>query len=482
MTSNSKTGIAIDEVIRQLQAVDSMPDELLEIFSEEAEDHLRTIYEGLGRLQEKNGDAEALAAVRRASHTLKGAAGAVNLQSATRLAHRMEDLLDKLAEGNESVTENSLKLLLATADQLQGLTTGDFDVNVAAPQIVDLYRRYVTEMGEPECQQTPPLTVSAIPSPRKSEQVQSSSSAPAVSGKFDQYLRVPLHRLDELVGLLGEMVVNRSEFQQRLDDFESRIEDMQSAMERLREVAQQVESRKNTDRQKREQNLKQHDRRQALDSPRRTINKFEGHANEFDLLEFEQYDEFYLLSQTLAEADKDAEIMSGEFRTVKSTFDSLLRCQQQLHRDAQNSLMKIRMVPLTGIVSRLERTVRTVAEKLNRKVQLDLVGERIELDKTVLDTIADPILHLIRNAIGHGIEDAEARAALGKPETAKLCVQAVNHGTQLTLRISDDGAGINLEKVRQKAIEKQLIHEGQELNREELHALIFLPGFSMQRN
>ncbi len=140
--------------------------------------------------------------------------------------------------------------------------------------------------------------------------------------------------------------------------------------------------------------------------------------------------------------------------------------------------MQIRMVPLAAIVSRLERTVRTVASKLGRPVKLEVVGQQIELDKTVMDEIVDPLLHLIRNAIDHGVEDADIRAAAGKPETAHLRISAVNLGTQVTLRVSDDGAGINLEKVREKAIQQRLISEDQELTGEELHALIFRPGFS----
>ena len=350
MTSNSNNRTTIDEVIQQLQAGTSMPPELLEIFAEEADDHLRTIYDGLGRLQAKSDDREALADVRRASHTLKGAAGAVNLPSATRLAHRMEDLLDRLAKSQEGLQEANLKLMLETADQLQGLTTGDFEVNTVAQQIVDIYQRYADEMGKPEllsgntelpAQSTP----TAIPE-LVSDSVTPSSTE---SDQPTQYLRVPLNRLDDMVSLLGEMVVNRSEFQQRLDEFEARIEDMQSAMERLRTVAQHVEFG-GSENQSRPQSESLFGRnRKTVDNHVRT-----GHLEDFDQLEFSKYNEFDLLSQTLAEADRDAEIMAGEFRSVKSAFDSLLRRQQQLNRDAQAGLMKIRMVPLSGILSRLE--------------------------------------------------------------------------------------------------------------------------------
>ena len=187
------------------------------------------------------------------------------------------------------------------------------------------------------------------------------------------------------------MIVNRSEFQQRLNEFESRIEDMQSAMERLRNVAGFVENQ-----------FDKTNHAISTSSPLPTDLLAAAKNDQFDPLEFEQYEDFGLLEQTLAEADKDAEIMSGEFRSVRSAFDLLLRRQQRLNRDVQKGLMRIRMVPLSSIKCRLERTVRTVSEKLGRQVSLVIDGESIELDKTVLDAITDPILHLIRNALDHG--------------------------------------------------------------------------------
>lgn len=480
MASKSQKTVAFEEVFEQLSAGASMPNELQEIFREEADDHLRTIYDGLNRLQSDNSDMAALADVRRASHTLKGAAGAVNLQAATRLAHRMEDLLDLLAKRKHRMTEQQLRLLLTTADQLQDLTTGGYDVQAVAEQVVELYHNYSIELGVAEQPSNNATRTARSESSQSNNagEVSDTANASEVLGSPTQYLRVPLNRLDELVSLLGEMIVNRSEFQQRLGDFESRIEDMQSAMERLRNVANCVESEHNS-RRSRSQQQSAIDRYYGnFDSPLPGGNGQTGRWEEFDQLEFEQFTDFHLLEQTLSEADNDAEIMSGEFRSVKTAFDSLLRRQQQLNREAQKSLMRIRMVPLAGIVSRLERTVRTVSKKLGRQVQLEVVGERIELDKTVLDEITDPLLHLIRNAIDHGVEDARVRADAGKPETACLRIKAVNQGTQVTLRISDDGAGINLEKVREKALQQGLIGGDQKLSKDEIHALIFLPGFS----
>ncbi len=487
MPSKTDKTITVEEVIKQLQAGGALPAELLEVFAEEAEDHLQTIYDGLNRLKASNGDAEALADVRRASHTLKGAAAAVNLQAATRLAHRMEDLLDQLAENQQGATKQQVRLLLTTADHLQALTSGEVDAEPVAKQLVELYEAYATEMSlvrtsPKDAEVSPPAaeietteTESEIVTNSKTNESEKAGAA-ADMNRSTQFLRVPLDRLDELSRLIGESIVNRSAIQERLNEFESRIEEMQTSLSRLSAATQEIDGDYNFNALN-SQVLNRANQR-AVCAMSMASDMPNGSAYEFDSLEFDQYTDFHLLAHTLSEANNDAETVAGELRNLRESFETLLTRQERLNRDMQQSLMHVRMVPLSGIVSRLERTVRTVSNKLGRDVEFEVVGQQTELDKTVLDKITDPLLHLIRNAIDHGIEAPEIRAAAGKPLPALLKIEAVNQGTQVTIRIRDDGAGINLEKVRQKAVQQQLISEDQELSNEELHGLIFTPGFS----
>ena len=144
MSENSK--IDLQEVIDQLNAGDNMSPELVEIFSEEAEEHMRTIYDGLDKIRSDGDDTNALGDVRRAAHTLKGAAGAVGVEAVTRLAHRMEDLLDHLAEHKLAASESQTMLMLATADQLEDITTGQYEVDSTAATLVEIYQNYQNEM------------------------------------------------------------------------------------------------------------------------------------------------------------------------------------------------------------------------------------------------------------------------------------------------------------------------------------------------
>jgi len=519
--------VDLQEVTSQLLAGSNMSPELAEIFSEEAEEHMLTIYDGMDRMRADNSDIIALGDVRRAAHTLKGAAGAVGMEAVTRISHRMEDLLDHLADTNQHANEKQIHLLLATADQLQDLTTTEVDIDSTAQVLVDLYQQYDGEMSamsqgegagkseeaddseiqstvaaeaeeevdaelaaalaglgglsdfdEAEADEAEAVLPAAAATPEPKPVAASTDKAnekantlAAASKEATQFLRVPLDRIDSLVGLVGEMIVNRSSFAQRLTDMEQRIEDMQTALSRFRSVAHDVETRYSVE---------------ALRSGTRGSGGAKtaaslattGNANSLDSLEFDRYTEFHLLARTLSESTNDVAVITSEFRTLHGDFDSLLGRQQRLTRDAQDNLMHIRMVPVSNIVNRLDRTVRSVSNKLGKKVELVIKGEGTELDKTVLEEITDPLLHLIRNALDHGVELPADRAAAGKPEKATLQIEALNQGTQVTIRVSDDGGGLNLTKIRNLAIERGMIKEDQELSNEELRSLIFLPGFS----
>ncbi len=524
----------LELAFEQLNASVDVQPELQAIFGEEAQDLLRAVYRGLDRLKENLGDHSALSDVRRSAHTLKGAAGAVGIEVITRLAHRMEDLLDVLSEGQHAVTDVQLQVLLVTADRIQDVTGGPLEIVELAESVASLYAQYDREMlafaatheieaatdikaaptslaitGKPICDEPTEL------SDNNGEASNEFAAAPAIAGTAKasttaakavesilpsnngQHLRVPLERIDGLVALIGEMVVNRSAMNQRMADFEGRIQDMQLAVNRFRAIAQDMEKSFGPEAMKRSAR----DRRTDLDISSSStkakgnhsapVNRIAAFAQsdkarktnasahlQLDSLEFDQYSQLHLVARSIAEATNDIAVITNEFRNIYGDVDSLLERQQRHNRDAQNGLMQIRMLPVSSVVSRLERTVRTVSNKLGKHVDLVVVGEDTELDKTVLEEITDPLLHLMRNALDHGIETSEQRMAAGKPVRACLTLEALHQGTQVTLRVSDDGRGLDLNKIRTKAIEKGLIEEKTILSNEELHDFIFLPGFS----
>lgn len=157
--------------------------------------------------------------------------------------------------------------------------------------------------------------------------------------------------------------------------------------------------------------------------------------------------------------------------------DSLAQLERHT-RELQESVMQIRMLPIRFCFSRFPRLVRDLSAQLGKKVELKLTGQHTELDKTVLEKIGDPLVHLVRNSLDHGIESVEKRRAAGKPETGTIELSAFHEGGNIVIRISDDGQGLNPERIFAKAVERGLIGPDEQLSDERIQQLIFMPGFS----
>ncbi|QEG21434.1 hybrid sensor histidine kinase/response regulator [Mariniblastus fucicola] len=491
--------VDVDEIRTELESGSTISDELAEIFAEEADEHLAAIGTGLTQLISDPADKSAAADVRRSAHTLKGAAGAVGMMSMHRLAWRVEMLLDALAESAATLTAEQVELLNESGERLLELRNGSYKTDDLTAALATIYGRYEQELAllvpakqvQPETSNEVVAADAAGDLPKntagKGEAVEAKDAAQdsnvepgksqkqkAAANQPTQYLRVPLDRLDSLVSLVGEMVVNRSTFSQRLNDFADRIEEMNSSLDRLRTVASDVETRYSVEAL---QAGKLRERGLGVNRIKATLAGNEA-TDELDSLEFDRYTDFHLLARSLSEATNDIAVISSELRNLHGDFDSLINRQQRFNRDAQSNLMHVRMVPVGNIANRLDRTIRSVSNKLGKKIDLAISGENTELDKTVLEEITDPLLHLIRNAMDHGIETPAQRLSAGKPERSQLRIEALNQGTQVTIRVIDDGRGLDAEKIRLKAVERKLIREDQKLTKEETHALIFTPGFS----
>ena len=163
---------------------------------------------------------------------------------------------------------------------------------------------------------------------------------------------------------------------------------------------------------------------------------------------------------------------------MRGRFGDAMAFQSRVLNDLQRSVMKIRMVPVEQLFRRFPRMVRDISQKLGKQVKLELVGEQTELDKTVLEKIGDPMVHLVRNAIDHGLETPDRRRAAGKPDLGTLKLEASHRGGNIVVEVSDDGAGLNRDAIVAKAVQRGLIGSGEGLSDEAVADLIFQPGFS----
>jgi chemosensory pili system protein ChpA (sensor histidine kinase/response regulator) len=470
--------------------------ELTEAFSLEAEDHLRDISLQLSALDKQPEHKELLQGVRRSVHTLKGAAGAVGLRTIAQLAHRMEDLLDQLYDGHLAVDPDTMDLLFTSADALEDLVGGEVEEQTMQGTLQGLYARYSILLDqEPSAEKlarkVEPLGEEKIIdlaelAPHPSEAIESEPPekvmAPVLR-KPVEVTRVPLERLDELVRLASELAISRTVFEQRMTDFAREVKELQLSAERLRRVASNLET---------QYEVSALGDKLALHGASVVGNPgpqpatlrlglrqaFNTHG--FDELEFDRYTEFHLLSRELAETTSDIRTVGNELDALIGDFDSILNRQRRLSSEIQDKLMHIRMVPLATLATRLHRAVRVLAREQSKLVDLVLEGETIELDKSVLEEIANPLLHLLRNAVDHGIEPSALRQVMGKTERGQIRLRAYHEGNQVVIQVSDDGAGLEPQVLRSAAISRGHVSEADapQLSDEDLYSLVFLPGFS----
>ena len=458
--------------------------ELIESFRQETEERLQSVQEQLRMLEVNPADADLTLAIRRSIHTVKGASAMVGHVSMSRLAHRMEDLLDALATNAIGYNDETKNLLYLAADALTDLAAtagGKSHLGDALNEIVDRFDAQLSaataaraEAGKQHV--VAPLGAEpAIELPQAEEGAAGPVNAPSASGR---YVRVPIERLDELVRFVSELVVNRSTFEQYLGAHGQEMRELDLSITRLKRISQRLDS--DVDVTPLRSGIGRLSMRGVVvpSTPAKTDKR-----QEFDLLEFDRYTDLHLVSRDLSETAVDVTSAASELRARAGDFDSYLNRLSRLTSDIQDRLMRMRMVPLAALSTRLHRTVRVTAERLGKHVDFQIEGDRVELDKTVLEEMAGPIEHALRNAADHGIESDSLRRAMGKSARGKITLHAHYEGTQVVLTITDDGAGINPELIRAAAMDRGLISEAEasQMTDERVLDFIFQPGFSTAR-
>jgi chemosensory pili system protein ChpA (sensor histidine kinase/response regulator) len=465
-----------------------IPPELAEVFAQEAQDHLQAIARLTTQLSPTAPDRDGLQELRRAVHTLKGAAGVVGYTAVARLSHRMEDLLDALYDGLAELTPESVRLLASSSDALDDLISGATRPQAQDGVLERLFGQFdalgpvapappVEEMPEPVSTvsmpaEPPPPARPAEPPPDVAV------SRPAVAerrrGSEDRrdpgdVVRVPLQRLNELVRLMTDLVVNRATFEQHYAGLIGQVEELKLSTARLRRVAQKLETNYEA-------------RALGGNLTLRTVGGAGASAGSdgFDELEFDRYTDFHLLTRELAETASDIATVGARVADTVGDFDTDITHLGRVTRDIQDKVMEFRMVPLRTLASRLERAVRVTAEACGKSVEFVLEGQHVAMDKSLLQEMADPLMHLLRNAVDHGIEAPAEREEAGKPLEGRIAVRAYHEGTDVILEVEDDGKGLDLERIRRTIVERGYVDEAEAagLDGEALTSFVFEPGFS----
>jgi chemosensory pili system protein ChpA (sensor histidine kinase/response regulator) len=505
-----------------------VPAEILEFFVPEAEEHLQVVTDCLLSL-ETNPNPDEIHRLLRAIHTVKGSAAQVGLQRIARVAHRAEDLIGRLRDGALRPSAEIIDICLEAVDVLKKFLyrqwTDETVMQAAVGPLFARIRRLVPEeqegladaqspaagpplvaaqqQGASAPAEIPIIEIDVASGPAEPPQVISAGPQAAIEARTaaiekpelvadlkkepaampqSKSVRIALERLDRMMNAVGELVINRTRMLGRVAELERLADVLNFSKARMQDKVAEFQEKYEFSRitapvQKRKSSPEIFPLRGGYSS---YSHSFDHALAEFSELEMDRYDDFNILSRSLTEISADiTEVLTqldGFVRRVDSDIDEFTKLAHRL----QDEITQARMVPIGNLYTRLSRTVRDAAKAANKKVELTLAGAETELDNNIIQQISDPLIHLVRNAVAHGIEREEVRYQSGKSDHGNVAVRAYHRGNHIYIEVEDDGRGIDFEKVRKTAIENGLVgtDAAGELDERDLLDFLFHPGFS----
>jgi chemosensory pili system protein ChpA (sensor histidine kinase/response regulator) len=511
-----------------------VPAEVLEFFVPEAEEHLQVVTSCLLSL-ETNPSSEQIHRLLRAMHTVKGSAAQVGLHRISHVAHRAEDLIGRLREGELRPSAEIIDICLDAVDTLKKFLYHQWpDESTMQSSVQGLFARIcrlapaekeaekTLPASEPAAQpaeaapanylqevhlaEEPAMAPSVAPSstdaaaPEAPLAPVAAAEAKKPENKFEKFdklvadeevlrkepasmpqsksVRIALERLDRMMNAVGELVINRTRMLGRVAELERLADVLNFSKARMQDKVAEFQEKYEFSRIHSAPAPKPADNFPLRSGYSSYSHSFDHSLAEFSELEMDRYDDFNILSRSLTEISADiTEVLTqldGFVRRVDGDIDEFTKLAHRL----QDEITQARMVPIGNLYTRLSRTVRDAAKAANKKVELTLAGAETELDNNIIQQISDPLIHLVRNAVAHGLEREEERYEQGKSDCGNIAVRAYHRGNHIYIEVEDDGRGIDYEKVRKTAVENGMISADTELTERELLDLLFQPGFS----
>lgn len=449
-----------------LELPDDVNAELLEGLLQELPVQVSAFATAIEHITLGQGELKDMERAMRAAHTLKGAANTVGVPGIANLTHHLEDILVALIDAGKLPQRALAEVLINASDCLEAMNEYLLGMGPVPEQALEVLQEVLkcanridqqgvdwesTDVAAPDRAMQQEIQAQVeLPEPR-------STVSPAAA---EQSLRVPASVVDELLRLSGEGLISNSQLQEHLRQSISQAEVIRKQDKLLQQLAAELEELVDI---------------RGITSPHLAAErKVEG----FDDLEFEHYGELHTISRRLIEAVTDAKELNDTANEKLNLLDELLEEQYRLQMASQHAVMRTRMVVVSNVISRLQRGVRQAGRLLDKSVDFRIKGENTSIDGNVLNDLIDPLMHILRNAVDHGIETPAERAAAGKPPQGRIELTFAREGNSIVVRCSDDGAGLNFAAIRRIAERKGMLRPEQGHTEEELARLILSPGFS----
>ncbi len=490
-TGPARARMPVDPHPEEPLDVSDLDAELLEIFLQEGVEILDQSDGLIAQLRESPDDREIIAGLQRELHTLKGGARMAGVAPIGDLSHAMESLFEALVEGRSTATgqhtvevlEHSFDALhrmvqrvqqgraIATPDQtisvLEALQRGEMPTFLDTVAAVDEPAPAELPVMPTESEAAPGVAVSNEPRPHIQPARPESLRRPGMEDDEPQrmqqeVIRVRADLIDNLVNFAGEVSIYRSRLEAQIGGFRFNLVEFDQTVTRLREQLRKLEMETEA---------------QILSRYQREMEHLPGDP-EFDPLELDRFSTLQQLSRALAESVSDLLSLQNLMDDIARQSETLLLQQSRVSSDLQEGLMRTRMVPFESLVPRLRRILRQTSAELGKRAQLKVEGAQGEMDRTVLERMTAPLEHMLRNALAHGLESPAERLAKQKNEEGTIGIAVSRDATEVVIRLTDDGRGMDRDAIRSKAIERGLIRDDAQLSDRDLFQFVLETGFS----
>ena len=444
--------------------------QILPLFLEESVDLMRDIGTSLREWRDAPTNAEVARTLQRALHTLKGSARMAGAMGCGELLHSMEDRIDQ-AVRMKSVQAATIDGLESSYDRAAMLIERLRNPDAAAPEAEPIAHvatgpdvSVETQAAEEAPAEHSPLparvapqspALAPTPAPATHDAMRPAPFAPAAQVQ----LRVRADLVDQLVNEAGEVAIARGRIEGELLALKTSLFELTENVIRLRKQLREVEIQAESQMQS----------QQALASER---------SLEFDPLEFDRFTRFQEVARMMAESVNDVATVQQNLMRNLDQANAAIVAQARLSRELSQRLMSVRMVPFESLADRLHRVVRQAAKDTGKRANLDIRHGQTELDRSVLDKMAGPLEHMLRNSVAHGLEDTATRVAAGKDAIGQITLSLAQEGNEIVVSIADDGAGLDFERIRNRAIEHGLIAPDANPDEGALAQLVLQAGFT----
>ncbi len=441
--------------------------ELLEYFLSEADDHITTLDKGIADMEVHPNSQALIEELFRAAHTLKGAAALVKLNTTSSIAHRMEDILEGLKDKSIKPNKNIYELLSYILDAIKAIV---YDVTQKKPENPEAENAIIQKINEVMAEEKNPVLIAEV---LEKDQLQSQELSDAMQEKREasgrrkedfeffsgNFVKIDVRKVEDMLNMIGEITIKKNYLFQKTKHAKEVADEIFFSGRRLLDT------------------INSFSEKYAYAMPT-DVKYVDPLLSEFGELEFDRYDELNLFSRKLQEITNDITEALKDMTTFFDSFTNEVETIENMVTFLKSDVSEMRMINIGRLFQRFSRSTKDLAKQYEKKVELVLIGTDILIDKVIFERLFDPLMHIVRNAISHGIESPKDRVRSDKREEGTILLSARREGVNVVIEIHDDGRGIDEEKIFNEALKKDMVTPDQKLTKEEALGLIFAPGFS----